>query len=34
MDGFCCPLVVTMMPSPKDKLERLVQTSCSTDEQG
>ncbi|XP_019600676.2 D-glutamate cyclase, mitochondrial isoform X2 [Rhinolophus sinicus] len=28
--GFCCPLVVTMRPIPKDKLERLVQASCST----
>ncbi|XP_006208303.3 D-glutamate cyclase, mitochondrial isoform X1 [Vicugna pacos] len=28
--GFCCPLVVTMRPVPKDKLERLVQASCST----
>ncbi|KAM5337484.1 D-glutamate cyclase, mitochondrial isoform 2-T5 [Glossophaga mutica] len=27
--GFCCPLVVTMRPIPKDKLERLVQASCS-----
>ncbi|KAB1277986.1 D-glutamate cyclase; mitochondrial, partial [Camelus dromedarius] len=27
--GFCCPLVVTMRPVPKDKLERLVQASCS-----
>lgn len=27
--GFCCPLVVTMRPIPKDMLERLVQTSCS-----
>ncbi|KAM6202673.1 D-glutamate cyclase, mitochondrial [Rhynchocyon petersi] len=28
--GFCCPLVVTMRPIPKDKVERLVQVSCST----
>ncbi|KAF6351098.1 D-glutamate cyclase [Rhinolophus ferrumequinum] len=28
--GFCCPLVVTMRPIPEDKLERLVQASCST----
>ncbi|XP_036887382.1 D-glutamate cyclase, mitochondrial isoform X2 [Sturnira hondurensis] len=28
--GFCCPLVVTMRPVPKDELERLVQASCST----
>ncbi|XP_016061189.1 PREDICTED: UPF0317 protein C14orf159 homolog, mitochondrial [Miniopterus natalensis] len=27
--GFGCPLVVTMRPVPKDKLERLVQASCS-----
>ncbi|XP_076979458.1 D-glutamate cyclase, mitochondrial isoform X2 [Tamandua tetradactyla] len=27
--GFCCPLVVTMRPIPKDKLERLVQASAS-----
>lgn len=27
--GFCCPLVVTMRPVPKDTLERLVQASCS-----
>ncbi|XP_004682100.1 PREDICTED: UPF0317 protein C14orf159 homolog, mitochondrial [Condylura cristata] len=27
--GFGCPLVVTMRPVPKDKLERLVQSSCS-----
>ncbi|KAM8780427.1 D-glutamate cyclase, mitochondrial [Rhynchonycteris naso] len=27
--GFSCPLVVTMQPIPKDKLERLVQASCS-----
>ncbi|XP_004476122.2 D-glutamate cyclase, mitochondrial isoform X1 [Dasypus novemcinctus] len=27
--GFCCPLVVTMRPIPKDKLERLVQAACS-----
>ncbi|XP_059544101.1 D-glutamate cyclase, mitochondrial [Myotis daubentonii] len=27
--GFCCPLVVTMRPVPKDKLERLVQASCA-----
>ncbi|XP_037359600.1 D-glutamate cyclase, mitochondrial [Talpa occidentalis] len=27
--GFGCPLVVTMRPIPKDKLERLVQASCS-----
>uniref|UniRef100_A0A2K5S8C4 D-glutamate cyclase n=1 Tax=Cebus imitator TaxID=2715852 RepID=A0A2K5S8C4_CEBIM len=27
--GFCCPLVVTMRPIPKDKLERLVRASCS-----
>ncbi|KAM9093605.1 LOW QUALITY PROTEIN: D-glutamate cyclase, mitochondrial [Megaptera novaeangliae] len=27
--GFCCPLVVTMRPVPKDKLERLVQTCYS-----
>lgn len=33
-DGFCCPLVVTMMPSPKDRLEKLVQASCSMGEQG
>ncbi|XP_006839697.1 PREDICTED: UPF0317 protein C14orf159 homolog, mitochondrial [Chrysochloris asiatica] len=28
--GFGCPLVVTMRPIPKDKLDRLVQASCST----
>ncbi|PNJ64866.1 C14orf159 isoform 7 [Pongo abelii] len=27
--GFCCPLVVTMRPIPKDKLERLVRACCS-----
>ncbi|KAG8514278.1 D-glutamate cyclase, mitochondrial [Galemys pyrenaicus] len=27
--GFGCPLVVTMRPIPRDKLERLVQTCCS-----
>ncbi|XP_013372675.1 PREDICTED: UPF0317 protein C14orf159 homolog, mitochondrial isoform X2 [Chinchilla lanigera] len=27
--GFCCPLVVTMRPIPKDKLERLLQVTCS-----
>ncbi|KAJ8792151.1 hypothetical protein J1605_020002 [Eschrichtius robustus] len=27
--GFCCPLVVTMRPVPKDKLERLVRACCS-----
>lgn len=27
--GFGCPLVVTMRPIPKDKLEKLVQASCS-----
>ncbi|XP_066130791.1 D-glutamate cyclase, mitochondrial [Saccopteryx bilineata] len=27
--GFSCPLVVTMRPIPKDKLERLVQATCS-----
>ncbi|XP_055144404.1 D-glutamate cyclase, mitochondrial isoform X3 [Symphalangus syndactylus] len=33
--GFCCPLVVTMRPIPKDKLERLVRACCSLgDEQG
>ncbi|XP_020039822.2 D-glutamate cyclase, mitochondrial isoform X1 [Castor canadensis] len=26
---FCCPLVVTMRPIPKDKLERLLQVTCS-----
>ncbi|XP_029340223.1 D-glutamate cyclase, mitochondrial isoform X3 [Mus caroli] len=25
--GFCCPLVVTMRPVPKDKLERLLQAT-------
>lgn len=25
--GFCCPLVVTMRPIPKDKLERLLQAT-------
>ncbi|XP_006158051.1 D-glutamate cyclase, mitochondrial isoform X1 [Tupaia chinensis] len=32
--GFCCHLVVTMRPVPKDKLERLVQACCSEGEQG
>ncbi|XP_054423120.1 D-glutamate cyclase, mitochondrial isoform X2 [Pteronotus mesoamericanus] len=33
--GFCCPLVVTMRPVPKDKLEKLVQAICSMEgEQG
>nr|XP_048305401.1 D-glutamate cyclase, mitochondrial isoform X3 [Myodes glareolus] len=27
--GFCCPLVVTMRPIPKDKLERLLQAAHS-----
>ncbi|KAM9711172.1 LOW QUALITY PROTEIN: D-glutamate cyclase, mitochondrial [Dama dama] len=27
--GFCCPLVITMMPAPKDKLGRLVQATWS-----
>ncbi|XP_011847205.1 PREDICTED: UPF0317 protein C14orf159 homolog, mitochondrial [Mandrillus leucophaeus] len=27
--GFCCPLVVTMRPIPKDKLEGLVRACCS-----
>ncbi|XP_036061717.1 D-glutamate cyclase, mitochondrial isoform X2 [Onychomys torridus] len=27
--GFCCPLVVTMRPVPKDKLERLFQATHS-----
>ncbi|XP_047394704.1 D-glutamate cyclase, mitochondrial isoform X2 [Sciurus carolinensis] len=27
--GFCCPLVVTMRPVPKDKLESLLQATCS-----
>ncbi|XP_051006489.1 D-glutamate cyclase, mitochondrial [Acomys russatus] len=27
--GFCCPLVVTMRPIPKDKLERLLQATHS-----
>ncbi|KAM9645987.1 LOW QUALITY PROTEIN: D-glutamate cyclase, mitochondrial [Trichechus inunguis] len=27
--GFCCPLMVTMRPVPKDKLERLVLAGCS-----
>lgn len=27
--GFCCPLVVTMRPVPKDKLERLLQATHS-----
>ncbi|KAM5178109.1 LOW QUALITY PROTEIN: D-glutamate cyclase, mitochondrial [Callospermophilus lateralis] len=27
--GFCCPLVATMRPVPKDKLERLLQATCS-----
>ncbi|XP_059857244.1 LOW QUALITY PROTEIN: D-glutamate cyclase, mitochondrial [Delphinus delphis] len=27
--GFCCPLVVTVRPVPKDKLEQLVQACCS-----
>ncbi|KAM9201971.1 LOW QUALITY PROTEIN: D-glutamate cyclase, mitochondrial [Dugong dugon] len=26
---FCCPLMVTMRPVPKDKLERLVLAGCS-----
>ncbi|PNJ64874.1 C14orf159 isoform 11 [Pongo abelii] len=30
--GFCCPLVVTMRPIPKDKLERLVRACCSLGE--
>ncbi|KAI5767722.1 DGLUCY protein [Gulo gulo luscus] len=34
MAGFCCPLVVTMRPIPKDKLERLVQASCSMGNKG
>ncbi|XP_037687988.1 LOW QUALITY PROTEIN: D-glutamate cyclase, mitochondrial [Choloepus didactylus] len=29
--GFCCPLVVTMRPIPKDKLDRLVRASCSVE---
>lgn len=33
--GFCCPLVVTMRPVPKDKLERLFQaTHCLGGQQG
>uniref|UniRef100_A0A8C6QD54 D-glutamate cyclase n=1 Tax=Nannospalax galili TaxID=1026970 RepID=A0A8C6QD54_NANGA len=28
--GFCCPLVVTMRPIPKDKLERLLEATCSS----
>uniref|UniRef100_G5E6X1 D-glutamate cyclase n=1 Tax=Loxodonta africana TaxID=9785 RepID=G5E6X1_LOXAF len=27
--GFCCPLMVTVRPVPKDKLEKLMQASCS-----
>ncbi|KAM4832602.1 LOW QUALITY PROTEIN: D-glutamate cyclase, mitochondrial [Urocitellus parryii] len=27
--GFCCPLVATVRPVPKDKLERLLQATCS-----
>ncbi|KAL6064747.1 hypothetical protein STEG23_024829, partial [Scotinomys teguina] len=27
--GFCCPLVVTMRPVPKDKLERLLRATYS-----
>lgn len=27
--GFCCPLVVTMRPIPKDKLERLLHAAHS-----
>ncbi|EFB15996.1 hypothetical protein PANDA_009627, partial [Ailuropoda melanoleuca] len=34
MAGFCCPLVVTMRPVPKDKLERLVRASCSMGNKG
>ncbi|KAI2572403.1 D-glutamate cyclase [Homo sapiens] len=30
--GFCCPLVVTMRPIPKDKLEGLVRACCSLGE--
>ncbi|XP_026976666.1 D-glutamate cyclase, mitochondrial [Sagmatias obliquidens] len=30
--GFCCPLVVTVRPVPKDKLEQLVQACCSVGE--
>lgn len=32
--GFCCPLVVTMRPIPKDKLEELVQACCSMGAEG
>ncbi|XP_077637043.1 D-glutamate cyclase, mitochondrial isoform X2 [Crocuta crocuta] len=32
--GFCCHLVVTMRPIPKDKLEGLVQACCSTGNKG
>ncbi|KAK2503302.1 hypothetical protein MC885_001396, partial [Smutsia gigantea] len=32
--GFCCPLVVTMRPIPKDKLEELVRASCSMGAEG
>ncbi|XP_026371238.2 D-glutamate cyclase, mitochondrial isoform X6 [Ursus arctos] len=34
MAGFCCPLVVTMRPIPKDKLEKLVQATCSVGNKG
>ncbi|XP_047593543.1 D-glutamate cyclase, mitochondrial isoform X1 [Lutra lutra] len=34
MAGFCCPLVVTMRPIPKDKLERLVQAGGSMGNKG
>lgn len=27
--GFCCPLVVTMRPVPKDKLDGLLQAACA-----
>lgn len=32
--GFCCHLVVTMRPIPKDKLEGLVPARCSTGNKG
>lgn len=32
--GFCCHLVVTMRPIPKNKLEGLVRASCSPGNKG
>ena len=32
--GFCCHLVVTMRPIPKNKLEGLVRASCSPGSKG